>query len=71
MNNNNFSWDPWSAGRKALGDNGGANVTVGIPGVVSIEQKAPSTIYDSKKDSYRNCSKCGKHWNYHKNGQCP
>lgn len=69
-NNNNFTWDSSSATRKFFGDNGGANITVGIPGVANIEQKSPSFGFDPKKDSYRNCSNCKKHWNYHKNGKC-
>lgn len=66
-----FSWDPASAGRKFFGDNGGANITVGVPGVVTIEQKSPGMGYSPEKDSYRNCSRCGKHYNYHRNGKCP
>lgn len=68
---NRFKWDPYSAGRKFLGDNGGAKVNIGVPNVIGVEQRAPSTIFDPKKDSYRNCSRCGKHMNYHKGGQCP
>ncbi len=65
-NNNNFTWDPASAGRKFWND---STVTIGVPGVVSIEKNTPP--HDPNKDAYRNCSKCGKHYNYHKNGKCP
>ena len=65
MSNNNYSWDPASAGRKFIKD---ATITVGIPGVVSIEKKTPP--HDPKNDAYRACGKCGKHWNFHKNGKC-
>lgn len=65
MSSNNFSWDPSSAGRKLFHD---SSITIGVPGVVSIEKQTPPN--DPKKDAYRNCSKCGKHWNYHKNGKC-
>ena len=64
--NNNFSWDPISAGKKFLHD---STITVGIPGIVSISKKTPHN--DPQKDAYRNCSKCHKHWNYHINGKCP
>jgi predicted nucleic acid-binding Zn ribbon protein len=61
-----FSWDPISAGRKLFGD---SHVTLGIPGVASIEKDiGPS---NPEQDAYRNCSRCGKHWNYHVNGHCP
>jgi|AntRauTorckE6833_2_1112554.scaffolds.fasta_scaffold11488_3 hypothetical protein len=65
-----FNWDPSSAGRKFFGANGGANISVGIPGVASVEQKSPTMGYSSKKDSYRNCSNCKKHINLHNNGNC-
>jgi len=61
----NFSWDPMSAGRKFFHD---STITVGVPGVSISKQTPPN---DPQKDAYRNCKKCGKHYNYHKNGKCP
>lgn len=65
-NQKTFSWDPVSAARKFGHD---STISVGIPGVVNItKQTSPN---NPERDAYRNCSRCHKHWNYHKNGQCP
>lgn len=71
MNNENtFKWDPASAGRK-LASGIEVNVSTSTP-VVSVGKSFELTKpNDDKKDAYRNCSRCGKHWNYHKNGKCP
>lgn len=65
MSNNTFQWDPMSAGRKFIK---GADITIGLPSVASITRKTDP--HDPKTDAYRSCSKCGKHWNLHKNGKC-
>ena len=53
---NNYAWDGNSALRKL-----GSNVSVGV-GVV---QKQISGPHDPKKDAYRNCANCEKHFNNH------
>lgn len=64
-----FHWDPISAGRKLVSDST-VNVNVsGGPVSAGISKNIPK--HDPKQDAYRNCSICGRHYNYHKNGQCP
>lgn len=63
-NTNVFVWDPASAGRKLFHD---STITINA-GPVSVSKDTPPN--DPNKDAYRNC-KCGKHYNYHKGGQCP
>jgi len=65
-NNSTFKWDPFSAGRKLAGD---SKITVGNDKVGKWEKEFKP--HDPKQDAYRNCSMCGKHYNYHKNGKCP
>lgn len=60
-----FSWDPVSAGKKLVCD----TTITGSIGVISISKNTPAN--DPEKNAYRNCSKCGKHYNYHNGGQCP
>ena len=60
-----FKWSPASAMRKAVSD-----VTIGVnAGIVSVSKQIGPN--DDKRDAYRNCSKCNKHINYHRNGECP
>jgi hypothetical protein len=63
--NNQFSWDPAAAGRKLWKD---TTVTVGGP-VISVSKTTPP--HNPKTDAYRACKNCGKHINYHTNGNCP
>lgn len=65
-----FKWDPSSAGRKLVS---GITLNVSTPTpIVSVGKSFPITPdHNPKKDAYRNCSSCGKHYNYHKNGKCP
>lgn len=56
-----FIWDPISAGRKFIHN---SDITVSA-GVISITKNTGE--HDKKTDAYRNCSICGKHYNYHKN----
>ncbi len=67
--NNQFKWDPASAARK-LGSGITINISTPTP-VVSVGKSFDLTQPDPKKDAYRNCSACGKHYNYHKDGKCP
>ena len=63
---NTFKWDAGSAIRKGL-----SNTTVHFaPGGVGVDVKLPETIA-KKDDAYRRCSRCHRHWNYHKGGECP
>lgn len=66
----NFRWDMGSAVRKATS---GVTVNVCTPTpVVSVCKSGQLTQdHNPNKDAYRNCSACGKHWNYHSNGKCP
>jgi len=64
-NSNVFVWDPVSAGRKFYND---STITVST-GVVSVSKDTPK--HNPEKDAYRNCANCGRHINYHTNGQCP
>lgn len=70
MSSNKFSWDAESAFRKGVS---GITLDISTPTpIISIGKSFEVTPpNDPKKDAYRNCSKCGKHYNYHKNGQCP
>jgi len=54
-----FLWDPISAGTKFICD---ADVTLSV-GVISLTKTTPP--HNKEKDAYRNCSICGKHYNYH------
>jgi hypothetical protein len=61
-----FSWDYKSAVRKASSD---ISISVGkTPLFINKQITGPN---DPKKDAFRNCSNCGRHYNYHKNGKCP
>ncbi len=63
---NTFTWDPISAGRKLT-----SNLTINV-GTSYVSVSKPITCpHDPKSDAYRACSRCGKHWNYHKDGKCP
>jgi hypothetical protein len=64
-----FKWSPSSAFNKLTS---GITVTVSTPTpVISIGKEFPITQpHDPKTDAYRNCSRCGKHLNYHVNGNC-
>lgn len=64
-NPSTFSWSAKSAIRKGLG---GSTLTVGIP-YVSISIPIPEANRD--KDAFRNCSNCGRHFNYHRGRFCP
>ena len=55
-----FQWDPISAGRKFIHN---TDVTVSV-GVISATKNTGE--HNKDKDAYRNCSICGKHFNYHK-----
>ncbi|AYV75388.1 MAG: hypothetical protein Terrestrivirus1_262 [Terrestrivirus sp.] len=55
-----FEWDPISAATKFICN---SDITVSV-GVVSITKNTGE--HDKKKDAYRNCKICGKHYNYHK-----
>ena len=69
-NNNNFHWDPYSAGRKLTSDIS-VNISTPTP-IVSIGKTIPITKpHNPKTDAYRACSLCGKHINYHIGGKCP
>ena len=59
-----FSWSASSAFKKATS---GISVTVSTPTpVVSIGKSFDVTEpNDPKRDAYRNCSNCKKHYNYH------
>jgi hypothetical protein len=59
-----FNWSAQSAIRKATSD---LSINISIP-PVSITKT--TTTHDPSKDAYRNCSNCGKHINYHKDGKC-
>lgn len=65
MSNNTFSWDPISAGRKLVSD---SSVTISGGPVSATKNIGPN---NPQQDAYRNCSRCGRHLNYHRNGQCP
>lgn len=69
-NRNQYQWDASSAFRKLTS---GADITVSTPTpFVSIGKTFQITQpNDPKKDAYRNCSMCGKHYNYHVSGKCP
>lgn len=70
MSKQDFKWDAGSAFRKATS---GIDLTISTPTpVVSIGKTIPITKpHDPSKDAFRNCSLCGKHYNYHKGGKCP
>ena len=55
-----FLWSPISAASKFIHN---SDITLSI-GVVSITKNTGE--HDKEKDAYRNCSICGKHYNYHK-----
>ncbi len=61
-----YDWDSSSALIKAMSN---TSMTVKV-GPVSIRKDifGPN---DSNKNSFRNCSKCGKHINYHRDSWCP
>ncbi|AVG45860.1 hypothetical protein [Acanthamoeba polyphaga mimivirus] len=40
-----------------------------MPFISISKQITPSC--DRERDAYRNCAKCGRHFNYHSNGSCP
>ena len=62
-----YTWDPMSFGRKLISD---TSITVGSVNSVSVTKHIGPN--DSKRDAYRNCAKCHKHFNYHGiNGECP
>jgi len=65
MSDKQYSWDPLSAGRKLVKD---STITLSA-GVISVSKDTPKN--DPNKDAFRNCSRCGRHYNYHKNGNCP
>ena len=60
ISDHQFQWDPLSAGKKFFCDSA---ITLSI-GVVSVTKITPEN--DKEKNAYRNCSICGKHYNYHK-----
>lgn len=66
-----YRWDSASFGRKFVSDiKINASIPI-VPGIVSIDKSFTVTQpHDPEKDAYRNCSKCGKHINYHKDGKC-
>ncbi len=69
MNNNHFHWSPGSAFNKLTSDIT-FNISTPTP-IISVSKSFNITPpLDVKKDAYRNCAKCGKHYNFHKNGQC-
>jgi len=63
-----FQWDPNSFSRKLFSD---IQVTVSTPTpLVSVGKSFPLTPpHDPTRDAYRNCSECGKHYNYHTSSQ--
>lgn len=61
-----FDWSAKSAFRKATSD---LTLNVGIPFVrVSKPITGP---HNPQTDAYRACSRCGRHYNYHRDGKCP
>lgn len=56
-----FEWDITSAATKFVYD---TDVTISV-GVISVTKNTGEC--NRKKDAYRNCRICGKHYNYHKN----
>lgn len=62
--NHKFKWDPISAGRKAVSD---TKIHIHIPPIIHIEKTIPPN--NNNHDAYRNCSQCGKHYNYHHAGK--
>ncbi len=61
-----YDWDSSAALRKAM-SNTSITVSAG-PVRVTKQVFGPN---NSSKFSFRNCSKCGKHVNFHNNGWCP
>jgi phenylalanyl-tRNA synthetase beta subunit len=59
-----FKWSLQSAIRKATSD---ITVSVTVPPVTISKT---TTTHNPNTDAYRNCSRCGKHINYHVNGKC-
>ena len=59
-NCNNFSWNPFSAIKKLASD-----LTLNVGSGISIS-KPITGPNDPLKDAFRNCSNCGKHYNFHK-----
>jgi len=61
-----YKWDRESAMRKIKNT---STVTVNAgPLAVSVPSPAP---HNPNRDALRNCARCGRHYNYHKDGKCP
>nr|AEX63248.1 hypothetical protein mv_R1046 [Moumouvirus Monve] len=60
-----YEWSATSAFTKFFSD---ATITVNFPGG-SFSKQTPAC--DRERHAYRNCAKCGRHYNYHKGGFCP
>lgn len=65
-----YSWDVKSAIKKSVS---GIQLTISTPTPIVSASKSVylTNPHNPQKDAYRNCSNCGKHYNYHKNGKCP
>jgi len=59
ISDHTFQWDPISACCKFYHN---TDVTFSI-GIVSATKN--TGVHEPKKDAYRNCYVCGKHYNYH------
>jgi hypothetical protein len=69
MSDSEFTWDKQSAFNKLTS---GMKFKVETPTpIVKVKKTFELTKpNDPEKDAYRKCSKCGKHYNFHKNGKC-
>jgi len=70
QNTNQFKWDAGSAFRK-LTSGIDMNVCTPTPVISVCKTTQITPPNDPKKDAYRNCARCGKHYNYHAGGKCP
>ncbi|AEQ32779.1 hypothetical protein CE11_00120 [Megavirus courdo11] len=61
-----YEWSSESAFNKLKSD---LSVSINMPFISISKQITPSC--DRERDAYRNCAKCGRHFNYHSNGSCP
>nr|WBF71139.1 hypothetical protein [Megavirus caiporensis] len=61
-----YEWSTESAFNKLKSD---LSVSINMPFISISKQITPSC--DRERDAYRNCAKCGRHFNYHRSGFCP